>query len=79
MHEVMMFWRTCHKLFEMDEPSSVDTSLAEMWMKELHVQSPDPMRHLGKGFLSFGFQFHDKMVTINIVPRHKSTDRKDML
>ena len=79
MNKVMMFWRTCHKLFEMDEPSSVETSLAEMWIKELHERVSSPMEHIGKGLLSFGFQFHDKMVTINIVPRHKSTDRKDIL
>ena len=78
----MMFWYTCHRLLDMRIPDDIDTSQAELFMKEMcyqyqyQYQYPDPLGSLPKGL---GFQFPDKLVRINIVPRHKSTDRKDML
>ena len=76
MREAMEFWRTCHTIFELDMPNSVDITSPELSAEVIsamcHVQSTSSKQCLA-------YQFYDKLININIVPRHKSTDRKDML
>ena len=75
----MEFWRTCHTVFELDMPNNVHVTTLEL-TKEILSAMCHPsvvVEHIGKKSLSY--QFYDKLININIVPRHKSTDRKNML
>lgn len=76
MYQVMEFWRTCHTLFDIDVPSRVTITTLAMY-EEVAADHWISVPESGKSNLAY--QFMNEMVKINIVLRHESTDREEML
>lgn len=77
MYQIMNFWRTCYNLFGEPVPDEVTVNDPEIFIDMIHharSTTQPAMHNIGK--MVMGYQFHDKIVQINLVPRHKSTDRK---
>jgi len=69
----MRFWYTCYKVLGMTIPNEIEPSsshLFAMLEEEMRYCNPAP-----RGVSALMYQFQEKTVYINIVPRHKSTDR----
>lgn len=64
----MEFWNTCHKIFDIEVPSAVNLNNTDIYVEASNSQ------HTGMQLMSY--QFRNKLVQINLVPRHKSTDER---
>jgi hypothetical protein len=61
----------------MEVPDEVTINDPQLFIDMIHSTRSATQPTMGNiGKMVMGYQFHDKIVQINLVPRHKSTDKQ---
>ena len=77
MYRIMNFWHTCYKLFEKPIPDEITVNSPKIFVDLIYRTQWTAQPTNGKiDRMAMFYRFNDKIAQINLVPRHKSTDRK---